>query len=40
MVNNALNVVPETNCDTKKYNDISLKLKYTKSLNQDLRIKC
>ena len=30
MGNNALNVVPETNCDTKKYNDITLKLKYIK----------
>ena len=30
MSNNALNVVPETNCDTKKYNDIILKLKYIK----------
>ena len=30
MGNNALNVVPETNCDTKKYNDITLKLKYNK----------
>ena len=28
MGNNALNIVPETNCDTKKYNDITLKLKY------------
>ena len=28
--NNALNIVPETNCDTKKYNDITLKLKYIK----------
>ena len=28
--NNALNVVPETNCDTKKYNDITLKLNYIK----------
>ena len=30
MGNNALNIVPETNCDTKKYNDITLKLKYIK----------
>ena len=30
MDNNVLNVVPETNCDTKKYNDIPLKLKYIK----------
>ena len=28
--NNALNVVPETNCDTKTYNDITLKLKCIK----------
>ena len=27
MANNALNVAPETKCDTKKYNDITLKLK-------------
>ena len=27
MGNNVLNVVPERNCDTKKYNDITLKLK-------------
>ena len=34
MGNNALNVVPERNCDTKKYNDISLKLKYIKILKK------
>ena len=28
--NNALNVVPETNCGTKKYNNITLKLNYIK----------
>ena len=39
MGNNALNVVPERNCDTKKYNDISLKLKYIKILKKDIRIK-
>ena len=39
MGNNALNVVPETNCDTKKYNDITLKPKYIKILKKDLRIK-
>ena len=39
MGNNALNVVPEIDCDTKKYNDISLKLKYIKILRKDLRIK-
>ena len=27
MGNNELNLVSETNCDTKKYNDITLKLK-------------
>ena len=37
--NNALNIVPETNCDTKKYNDITLKLKYIKIFKKDLRIK-
>ena len=40
MGNNALNVVPETKCDTKKYNDITLKLKYIKMLKKDMRIKC
>ena len=39
MGNNALNIVPETNCDTKKYNDITLKLKYIKIFKKDLRIK-
>ena len=39
MGNNALNVVPETNCDTKKYNDITLKLKYIKILKKDVRKK-
>ena len=39
MGNNALNVVPETNCDTKKYNDITLKPKYIRILKKDLRIK-
>ena len=39
MGNNALNVVLETNCDTKKYNDITLKPKYIKILKKDLRIK-
>ena len=39
MGNNALNVLPETNCDTKKYNDNTLKLKYIKILKKDLRIK-
>ena len=39
MGNNALNVVPETNCDTKEYNDITLKPKYIKILKKDLRIK-
>ena len=34
MDNNVLNVVPETNCDTKKYNDIPLKLKYMKNLKE------
>ena len=28
--NNTLNKVLETNCDTKKYNDITLNLKYIK----------
>ena len=37
--NNALNVVPETNCDTKTYNDITLKLKCIKIKKKDLRIK-
>ena len=37
--NNALNIVPETNCDTKKYNGITLKLKYIKIFKKDLRIK-
>ena len=39
MGNNALNIVPETNCDTKKYNGITLKLKYIKIFKKDLRIK-
>ena len=30
MGNNALNVVPIRNCDTNKYDDITLKLKYIK----------
>ena len=38
MGDNALNVEPETDCDIKKYNDITLKLKYIKNL-KDLRIK-
>ena len=37
--NNSLNVVPETNCDTKKYNDTTLKLKYIKVFKQDMIIK-
>ena len=40
MGNNALNVVPETKCDTKKYNDIMLKLKHIKMLKKDMKIKC
>ena len=39
MGNNALNIVPETNSDTKKYNDITLKLKYIKIFLKNLRIK-
>ena len=38
--NNALNVVPETKCATKKYNNITLKLKYIKMLKKIMRIKC
>ena len=34
MGNNALNVVPEKNCDTKKCNDITSKLKYIKFLKK------
>ena len=36
---NALNVVSRRNCDTKKYNDITLKLKHIKILKKDMRIK-
>ena len=39
MGNNVLNVVPERNCDTKKYNDITLKLKYIKILKKDMKMK-
>ena len=40
MGNNALNVVPEAKCDTKKHNDITLQLKYIKMLKKGMRIKC
>ena len=39
MGNNSLNVVPETNCDTKKYNDTTLKFKCINVLKKDMRIK-
>ena len=40
MGKNTLNVVPETNYNSKKYNDINLKLKYIKILKKDMRINC
>ena len=38
MGNSASIAVPETNCDTKKYSDITLKLKYIKVLKRENKI--
>ena len=39
MGKNSLNAVPKTNCDTEKYNDTTLKLKYNKVFKKHMRIK-